>query len=215
MGRLPEICGRCAKSHKPVVYDGCNFCRDIHFQEGVFCDLNRSVQGNRKNFTCRAFTSLSTPTLSLVSGARPSINEQSEDAGPGGFDALLNSDRFKYRRTLAVQRLERDPDAVYVELKYHVAWNVASRKHIFVHPADAFDVIDNTFLDCGEFAGCFVSLLWLAPDHIHIYIESDGEKSVDTIVRYLKRVSAKALDKTTGGAGRKIWDKAYFAETVG
>jgi REP element-mobilizing transposase RayT len=76
-------------------------------------------------------------------------------------------------------------------------------------------VIDNAFFDCGEFVGGYVGLLWLAPDHIHLYIESDGEKSVDTIIQYLKRVSANALNKTTGSANHRIWDKAYFAETVG
>jgi REP element-mobilizing transposase RayT len=173
------------------------------------------VQDIKKGFECHAFKPVSTPAVSLVSGARPLLDEQKDGAAPAGYEALLNSDRFKYRRTLAVQRIQRDPDSVYMELKYHVAWNVVSRKPVFVHPADVVDVIDHAFLDCGELVGGFVSLLWLAPDHIHFYIESDGEKSIDTIAQYLKRVSANALNKTTGGVNRRIWDKVYFAETVG
>ena len=67
----------------------------------------------------------------------------------------------------------------------------------------------------------FVSLLWLAPDHVHVYIESDGEKSVETIVQEAKKLSensivARDYDKlpnTTAGDG--LWDKAYFAEGIG
>jgi hypothetical protein len=32
-------------------------------------------------------------------------------------------------------------------------------------------MIDNAFFDCGELVGGFVSLLWLASDHIHLYEE--------------------------------------------
>jgi REP element-mobilizing transposase RayT len=215
LNRLPEMCARCAKSHRPFVHSGCKFCRDISFREEIFCDLNRSVQDTKKGFTCHAFKPVSIPAVSLVSGARPLLNEQKHETTPAGFEALLNSDRLKYRRTLAVQRLQRDQEAIYMELKYHVAWNVVSRKPVFIHPADVVDVIDNAFLDGGELVGGFVSLLWLAADHIHLYIESDGEKSVDAIVRHLKRVTANALNKTTGNVNRRIWDKAYFAETLG
>jgi REP element-mobilizing transposase RayT len=215
LNRLPEMCGRCAKSHRPFVHSGCKFCKDIGFQEEVLCDLNRSVQDIKKGFECHAFKPVSTPAMSLVSEARPSLDEQMDEAPPASFDALLNSDRLKYRRTLAVQRLQQDPEAIYMELKYHVAWNTVSRKPVFIHSTGTFDMIDNAFFDCGELAGGFVSLLWLAPDHMHLYIESDGEKSIDAIVRHLKRVSANALNKTTGGVDRRIWDKAYFAETVG
>jgi REP element-mobilizing transposase RayT len=215
LNRFPEMCGRCAKSHRPFVHSGCNFCRDVSFQEEVLCDLNRSVQDIKKGFECHAFKPVSTLAVSLVSGARPSLDEQKHETAPADFETLLNSDRLQYRRTLAAQRLQRDPGAIYMELKYHVAWNVVSRKRVFVHSAGTFDMIDNAFFDCSELAGGFVSLLWLAPDHIHLYIESDGEKSVDAIVRYLKRVSANALNKTTGDVNHGIWDKAYFAETVG
>jgi REP element-mobilizing transposase RayT len=131
------------------------------------------------------------------------------------LEALLNSDKFKYQRALSVQRLEQDPDAVYVELKYHLVWNVISRKQVFVNPSDAVNILNDALPICNKFVGGFVSLLWLAPDHIHLYIKSDGEKSVDAIIRYLKRASTKALHKTKGNLNGGIWDKAFFVETLG
>jgi hypothetical protein len=65
------------------------------------------VQDVNKSFTCQAFKPVSIPAVSLVSGARPLLNEQKHKTTPAGFKALLNSDRLKYRRALAVQRLQR------------------------------------------------------------------------------------------------------------
>jgi REP element-mobilizing transposase RayT len=61
-------------------------------------------------------------------------------------------------------------------------------------------------------------VLWLAPDHVHVYVESDGEKSIETIMKVLKRVSSQALrasNVSSSGKGRIKWEKAYFAQTIG
>ena len=64
-------------------------------------------------------------------------------------------------------------------------------------------------------------MLWLAPDHIHLYVESDGEKSAETIAQEMKRLSASpilgkfAVLKGSLNKEKYLWDKAYFVETVG
>jgi len=66
-----------------------------------------------------------------------------------------------------------------------------------------------------------VDQLYLAPDHIHLYVESDGELSIEEIVFRIKQFSNDAIlekfpllrDKISGDT--KIWDKAYFVETIG
>jgi len=63
--------------------------------------------------------------------------------------------------------------------------------------------------------------LWLAPDHIHVYFESDGEKSIETVVKVLKRVSLQGLrarhapEVSSSRKNGVVWDKAYFSETIG
>jgi REP element-mobilizing transposase RayT len=134
---------------------------------------------------------------------------------------LLNSDRFKYQRAFAVQRLQRNPDTVFTDLKYHLVWNITVRKPLFTHPADDINIIQDVFSTCGGLVGDVVSILWLAPDHIHLYVESDGENSIDTVARKLKRVSETALNKNRSKgesqhkADRVIWDNVYFVETIG
>ena len=120
---------------------------------------------------------------------------------------------------MARQKIGREPDGVFLEIKYHFAWNVTLRRSIFKRPDNMFDLISNVFSDCGERIGSIVSLLWLAPDHLHLYVESDGEKSADTIARELKNLSTLPViaefSKQGVSLDGDLWDKAYFVETVG
>lgn len=121
----------------------------------------------------------------------------------------------------AVQRALDDPDAVYLDLRYHLAWNVARRKPVFIRSAGISPILDKAFYACGEQIGGLARVLWLAPDHIHVYVESDGEKSVDAIAKELKRVSTSALitefnaEDLSLGKVRRIWDRAHFSQTIG
>jgi REP element-mobilizing transposase RayT len=134
---------------------------------------------------------------------------------------LLRSDKIKYDTALALQKLDRDPDGVFLNIKYHLAWNVVERRPVFKRSDDYLVLFHDTFSKCGEIVGGGASLLWLAPDHIHVYIESDGEKSVETIIHGLKQFSKRAVVRQFHalgqgfGTGTEIWDKAYFSETVG
>jgi REP element-mobilizing transposase RayT len=137
------------------------------------------------------------------------------------FLDLLNSDKIKYERALALQKIGRDPDGVYIQLKYHFVWNVSLRKSVYSPANNFFDFVNDTFQRCSEQAGGFVDLLYLAPDHIHLYVESDGDLSIEEIVHRIKQFSNDVIlekfplirDKLGGVTG--IWDEAYFSETIG
>ncbi|MGD0657675.1 MAG: transposase [Syntrophorhabdales bacterium] len=126
---------------------------------------------------------------------------------------LLSLDSYKYQHALAVQKVRRDPDGVYVHLVYHLVWNMANRKPLLTHRPDTRGLIEDGFSACGEEIGGFARVLWLASDHIHVYVESDGEKSVDAVVKVLRRVSARTLRDFLARGAR--WEGAYFAQTVG
>ena len=133
----------------------------------------------------------------------------------------LDCDKVKYQRALALQKLASNPDDVMLEIKYHFAWNVVGRRPAFAEPATTIDFISDTITNCSEEVGGFASLLWLAPDHIHLCVESDGEVSPDNMAQELKRLSEVPIlerfrdlisspDVETG-----LWDEAYFVETIG
>jgi len=217
---LPEKCMECVKSSVTLFHRKCQFCRDLEFQETVLCELNRCIQNN-SDFECHAFQ----PMLKLVGPSKNKVPRFDDDSTKGikekFFLDLLKSDKIKYEKALALQRLARDPDGVYVQLKYHFAWNVSLRKSVFSPANDFFDFISDTFLRCSDLARGFVDLLYLAPDHIHLYAESDGELSIEEIVHRIKQFSINAIlekfplirDKLSGDT--EIWDEAYFTETIG
>jgi len=215
--QFPVKCLECAKSSKPFINGRCSFCQDLSFQEEVLCDLNRSTQ-NPTFFECHAFQ----PLLKLIAPAgqetRPERKIQPAEIA---LEKLIDSDKVKYQRALALQKLARNPDDVMLDIKYHFAWNVISRIPVFAEPASAIDFISNTITTCSEAVGGFACLLWLAPDHIHLYVESDGELSPGNMAQKLKRLSEiQILVRfpdliASSEAERRLWDEAYFVETTG
>ncbi len=217
---LPAKCMECVKSNVSLFHRKCHFCRDLEFQESVLCDLNRCIQ-SRSDFECHAFQ----PMLKLVGPSKNKVprfdDDSTREIKEKLFLELLNSDKIKYERALALQKMGRDPDGVYVQLKYHFAWNVSLRRSVFSLANNFFDFVSDTFLRCSEQAGGFVDLLYLAPDHIHLYVESNGELSIEKIVYRIKKFSNYAilerfpLITDTLGGSTEIWDEAYFVETIG
>jgi len=218
---LPVKCQECAKSAISIIHNKCDFCRDLEFREEVLCHLNRCIQ-EPADFTCHAFR----PILKLAGSS------EKKDSGLAGdskglfrnesFLKLLRSEKIKYAKAFALQKLERNPDEVILDLKYHFAWNVINRKSVFRSNNDTFHFARNTFWGCSELVEGFVSLLWLAPDHVHLYVESStAEKSAETMIEEMKRYSNKALLeefvdlKEMIDKGNELWDAAYFIETVG
>jgi REP element-mobilizing transposase RayT len=218
--KLPKACLECAGFGSARFHKDCHACRDMDFRESILCDLNRSVQ-ETTDFQCHAYR----PTLRLVGGFEKDMPGQDggSRASPkrGAFTELFHSDKVKYERALALQKLSRDPDSVIVQLKYHCVWNVSLRTPVFVPANDFVSSVHDTFLGCSESAGGFVHILYLAPDHVHVYVESDGERSAQDMVHDIKKVSAKAIRGEFSslqdilGDGVGLWDDAYFVETVG
>lgn len=214
---FPAKCLECVKSSKPFIHGRCSFCQDLSFQEDVLCDLNRSTQ-NPKDFKCHAFQ----PMLKLVESSRqepqlkPKVPSTQITLGK-----LLESDKIKYQRALALQKLARNPDHVMLEIKYHFTWNVIGRRPAFAEPASMINFISQTIATCSEAVGGFACLLWLAPDHIHLFVESDGEVSPENMAQSLKRLSeAPILERfpdliASPELETGLWDDAYFVETIG
>ena len=218
---LPAKCQGCAKLAVPAIIDGrCNFCLELGFHEAVLCHLNRCIQ-DLSDFRCYAFQ----PILKMASPSGDKVRDftgsPKDLLQKRSSQRLLRSEKIKYAKALALQKLGRDPDGVFTELKYHFVWNVIHRRPVFTPTNDILNFVRDTFSGCNELLGGFVSLLWLAPDHVHLYVESDGENSVERMVQEIKRFSKNAIMEKFFGikerlaGGNEIWDVAYFAETVG
>ena len=214
---MPAKCQECVKSSKPFIHSECAFCKDLDFQEKTFCYLNRCIQTST-SLECYAFQ----PLLKLVQPPGQKIRPEPKDrSAETTLEKLLDSDKIKYHRALALQKLARNPDDVMLDIKYHFAWNVIGRRPAFAEPAPTIDFICNTIATCSKSVGGVSYLLWLAPDHIHIYVESDGNVSPNKMAQELKRLSeAPILERfpnliASSDAKTGLWDEAYFVETIG
>ncbi len=217
---LPQKCRECANLKVSKTHSNCDICHELEFPEAMLCDLNRSVQ-DKADFQCQAFRQ----ALRLV--GVPAKEVLGHDGGSGEAlrrefsKELFPSDKVKHEMALALQKLNRDPDSVILQLKYHFAWNVSHRMSVFVPANDFIVFVHDTFLGCSEKVQGFVHLLYLAPDHVHLYVESDGERSPEDMVHDIKQATANAIleefavlkDKL--GGDLDLWDRAYFVETVG
>jgi len=203
---LPQKCLECAKSTTSKPHDNCHICNELEFQEASLCDLNRCIQ-DKADFQCHAFRQ----GLRLVDTAEKEVLSQDgsfREASEREFSKdLLHSDKVKYARVLALQKRGRDPDAVILELKYHFVWNVSHRTPLFVPANDFIACVRDAFPECSEAAGGLIYPVYLAADHVDVYVESNGERCPGDMARDIKTVSAKAtveefpsLQESRGGA---------------
>ena len=214
---IPQKCEKCSKSFIVRYHSKCSFCQDMEFEEGILCELNRAVQ-EFDNFKCHAFE----PKLKIVNSEKqvkkpppPPFNLKQEQ-----FSGFLNTDKIKYQRALALQKLNNDPEGIFIQLKYHISWNVCNRIPLFIKSAILFEPISLIFYQSSEIADSLVHLLYLARDHVHLFLESDGEQSVEEMVNKIKKhteekiIKEYPIIKEKSGSNNGIWDNAYFAQTV-
>ena len=220
---LPEKCRGCAKSKGSLISENCDFCKKTDFPESILCDLNRSVQ-DPEDFSCHSFAPLLEVASPIPVKSRNSDLSHAEREGSQrtlDFQKTLFSDKFKYERAFVLQKLNRDPDFISMNLKFHFAWNVSERRPLFFPENEYAGFVHETFIRCSDLVGGFSSLIWLAPDHVHVYVESDGMQSPETIQKRLKEFSRKEIMKEFPDlegevdSGVDLWDEAYFVETVG
>ena len=220
--QLPEKCRGCAKSKGSSASEKCDFCGKTDFPESILCDLNRSVQ-DPEDFSCSAFlpvlksvTPIPLKSVKSVSPRKPERSQRAEH-----YQEIFLSEKVKYEKAFVLQKLNKDPDFISVNLSFHFAWNVFHRRPLFNPSKDYFGFVHDTFLRCSELVGGFSTLLWLAPDHVHVYVESEGEESPETLLKIMKEFSEKEILKEFPDLLKRsatevdLWDEAYFVETVG
>ena len=209
---FPAKCRSCFKADRDNIISNCQFCRDLHFSETVLCDLNRAVQSSANEFGCHAFQ----PMLNLVSSEKKQVPDLTYDKDQS---ELFVSDKAKYNIALHLQKLRRDPDSIFAVLKYHITWNVSKREKAFPEAPDLMEAISAIFKNSIKQSGTIVFPLWIASDHVHVYVETSGKISIDKIARKIKKateqklICLKGMDRKHSKA--PLWDDTYFVETIG
>src|SRR5215471_14751169 len=182
---IPTLCQACYKYYCSTVVKACSFCDDVQFPEQVLCDLVREGQSEKQPFRCGAFR----PALSVVRHDEIEASPVEE----GSEDTVNMSPQDKWFRAYAVQQLSLNPDMIVFTIRYHVVFSTRQRVNVFSseHREQIADLVRQAAL---PFEHTTAHALWLASDHMHLYIDASPEYALDEIVHaireYLERERA-------------------------
>ena len=206
---LPTLCQACYKHYRSTVVKACPFCDDVHFPEQVLCDLVREGQSEKQPFRCGAFR----PALAVVQHDHTDAAHREE----GSEDTVSMAPKDKWFRAYAVQQLSLSPDLVDFMIRYHVVFSTRQRTNVFSseHREQIADMVRQAAL---PFEQTTAHVLWLASDHLHLYIDATPDYSLDEIVHAIMddlEHAMAALLPALPHSNQPIWERAYFAEGIG
>ena len=205
---IPTLCQACYTHYRSTVIKACPFCTDVQFPEQVLCDLVREGQSEKQPFRCGAFR----PALAVVRHDEIEASPAEE----GNEDTAKMSPKDKWFRAYAVQQLSFNPDLIVFTIRYHVVLSTRQRVNVFSreHREQIVDMVRQAAL---TFEQTTAHVLWLASDHMHLYIDATPDYALDEIVHaireYLERETRQfpALQPSN----QPVWERAYFAESIG
>jgi len=206
---IPTLCQACYKHYRSTVVTACPFCDDVQFPEQVLCDLVRDGQSEKQPFRCAAFR----PALSVVRHDEIEARPMEE----GSEETANMSPKDKWFRAYAVQQLSHNPDLIDFTIRYHVVFSTRQRVNVFSseHRESIADLVRQAAI---PFEHTTAHLLWLASDHMHLYIDASPEYALDEIVHAilddLERERAN-LFPALPPSNQPVWERAYFAEGIG
>ena len=206
---IPTLCQACYKHYRSTVVKACPFCSDVQFPEQVLCDLVREGQSEKHPFRCAAFR----PALSVVRHDETEALLTEE----GSKETVNMSPKDKWFRAYAVQQLSLTPDLIDFTIRYHVVFSTRQRVNVFAseHREPMADLIRQAAV---PFEQTTAHLLWLASDHLHLYLDATPDYALDEIVHaireYLEHERAN-LFPALPHSNQPVWERAYFVEGIG
>jgi REP element-mobilizing transposase RayT len=206
---IPTLCQACYKHYRSTVVKACPFCRDVQFPEAMLCDLVQEGQSEKQPFRCAAFR----PALSVVRHdeieASP-VEDVSENT-------VNMSPKDKWFQAYTVQQLSLHPDLIDFTIRYHVVLSARQRTNVFAseHGEQVGDMVRQAAV---PFEQTTAHILWLASDHLHLYIDATPDYALDEIVHaireYLEHEMAN-LFPVLQPSNQPVWERSYFAESIG
>jgi REP element-mobilizing transposase RayT len=127
------------------------------------------------------------------------------------------SPKDKWFQAYAGQQLSLNPDLISFTIRYHVVLSTRQRTNVFAR-AHGEPMADLVRQAAFPFEQTTVHVLWLASDHIHLYIDASPEYALDEIVdairEHLEHVMTH-LFPALQLSNQPLWERAYFAEGIG
>jgi REP element-mobilizing transposase RayT len=169
----------------------------------------REGQSEKHPFRCAAFR----PALSVVQHDHTDTVHAEEV--PAHTESISPKD--KWFRAYAVQQLSLNPDLVDFPIRYHVVLCTRQRTDVFSreHGEQMADLVRQAAL---SFEQTTAHVLWLASDHMHLYIDATPDYALDEIVHAIREHLEHAMPHLLPAlkpSTQPVWERAYFAEGIG
>jgi REP element-mobilizing transposase RayT len=206
---IPDLCQAWGNDYRSTVVKTSPFCGDVQFPEQVLCDLVREGQSEKQPFRCGAFR----PALSVVQPDHTEALPMAE----GSEETVRMSPKEKWFRAYAVQQLRLNPDLIDFTIRYHVVLSTRQRVNVLSseHREQIADLVRQAAV---PFEQTTAHVLWLASDHMHLYLDATPDYPLDEIVHavreYLEHEMAH-LFPALQHSHQPVWEQTYFAESIG
>jgi REP element-mobilizing transposase RayT len=116
-----------------------------------------------------------------------------------------------------VQQLSHHPDLIDFTIRYHVVLSTRQRTNVFSreHGEQIADMVRQAAL---PFEQTTAHVVWLASDHLHLYIDATPDYALDEIVHAIREHAEREranLFPALPQSNQPVWERAYFAEGIG
>ncbi len=212
---VDKLCKNCHKYHNHTILKDCPICNKLEFPENIFCQLTRGGQKGSKLFECVAFS----PSLFIVDKNNIKRDVQSSNLIKNEIKEVSISKNVKWFQAYADQQLKIDPDQIFFKLKYHICLCTWKRKRFFYDTNIYIGKISDILKEIGVLfeETIQIYLLWLGVDHIHLYINSAPDYSIDDIVNKTIKNLERDIIKFPKFYNNDdyILERNYYTETIG
>lgn len=215
----PSRCQHCSIVKKNIPHKQCQICQDQGLLESFLCSMHNQ-QEKKEAFVCHAFqANLSLVGKSISSRQQDIINVCADKATY--FTEIVDNILYgKCRRNGGCGECGDKNDNNYEVSKFHIVWNVHQRRSLFSCNESYLSFLHDAFLTCGALIDGRIVLLWLAPDHLHFYLEISSPSTVGEIIEDLQGLIHDALVdqfdeiRDIVSDDSLIWEPSYFLESI-
>ncbi len=205
---FPKLCLNCFKNINETIVLACEACERFQFPEKILCDVARLNAGH-DSFECNSFK----PKFSLVQ----KVAKAEAESDPIQEFGRTKTEREKWIVSYIVQQHKLNPDQVQFKLKYHLVLITNNRIALFSDKyfqtfSEIFNRVGNSFQDTD------IEVIWLASDHLHLYLNTSPDYSIDEITQsIIKKSEFEIINRIPDFQKdtNNIWKYDYFVETVG
>lgn len=219
MKSVHSRCIHCRIHKRDEPNKDCQICIDQAMRESFICGMLNS-QVEKETFRCQAFQ----PSLSLVGNVKKrtckDIVTVCEDKSKYFTEIVDNILYGRCSRSGGCGACGDKRNGQKIKNRFHIVWAVKERKSLFTNSRRYLSYLHDAFLTCGTLMTGKTVLLWLAPDHLHFYLETPDIETVGEIVEDLQGIIHDALVekfvevRDISPDNSLLWETSYFIESI-